>query len=58
MDNKIYKSVLGETYWLDCNKKKILKRLKGIATSEVDLNKMREELKYSEDSRISSKCTC
>lgn len=58
MDNKIDKSILGETHWLDDSKKEMLKMLRGIATSEVDLNKMREELKYSEDDKISAKCTC
>lgn len=58
MDKSIDKSVLGEIHWLDNDKKEMLKMLRGMATSEVDLNKMREELKYNEDDKISAKCTC
>ena len=40
MDNKIDKSILGETHWLDDSKKEMLKMLRGIATSEVDIARM------------------
>lgn len=42
--------------WLDKEKKAKFKKLKGSAKSRVDLNKMREELKYGDD-KIPTQCT-
>ena len=42
--------------WLDKEKKAKFKKLKGSANSRVDLNKMREELKYGDD-KIPTQCT-
>ena len=39
------KDLLGEVPWLDKEKKKKFKELKGSANSEVDLNKVRDEMK-------------
>ena len=39
------KDLLGEVPWLDEEKKKKFKELKGSANSEVDLNKVRDEMK-------------
>lgn len=58
MDNNTDKSsVLGNVPWLDKGKKAKFKELKGSANSKVDLNKMRDELKYGED-KIPAKCSC
>ena len=37
---------LNDIPWLTKEKKEKFKRLKGSANSEIDLNKMRDELKY------------
>lgn len=42
---EVNKSLLGEVPWLDEEKKKKFKELKGSANSEVDLNKIRDEIK-------------
>ena len=42
---EVNKDLLGEVPWLDEEKKKKFKELKGSANSEVDLNKVRDEMK-------------
>ena len=42
---EVNKDLLGEVPWLDEEKKKKFKELKGSANSEVDLNKVRDEIK-------------
>ena len=42
---EVNKDLLGEVPWLDKEKKKKFKELKGSANSEVDLNKVRDEMK-------------
>ena len=49
MNNETDKTVLNNIPWLTKEKKEKLRKLCGCATSRVDLNKMREELKYEED---------
>ena len=43
--DEINEDLLGEVPWLDEEKKKKFKELKGSANSEVDLNKVRDEMK-------------
>ena len=43
--DEVNKDLLGEVPWLDEEKKKKFKELKGSANSEVDLNKVRDEMK-------------
>lgn len=38
--------------WLTSKKKSLLKTLRGVVTSELDLNKVVEELKYKEDKNV------
>lgn len=47
--------VLEDVKYLDKEKKKKFKELKGSANSEVDLNKMRDELKAEEDDKLEDK---
>ena len=42
---EVNKDLLGEVPWLDKEKKKKFKELKGSANSEVDLNKVKDEMK-------------
>lgn len=44
-EEEVNKDLLGEVPWLDEEKKKKFKELKGSANSEVDLNKVRDEMK-------------
>ena len=44
-EKEVNKDLLGEVPWLDEEKKKKFKELKGSANSEVDLNKVRDEMK-------------
>lgn len=44
-EEEVKEDLLGEVPWLDKEKKKKFKELKGSANSEVDLNKVRDELK-------------
>ena len=43
--DEVNEDLLGEVPWLDKEKKKKFKELKGSANSEVDLNKVRDEMK-------------
>ena len=43
--DEVKEDLLGEVPWLDKEKKKKFKELKGSANSEVDLNKVRDEMK-------------
>ena len=43
--DEVNENLLGEVPWLDEEKKKKFKELKGSANSEVDLNKVRDEMK-------------
>ena len=43
--DEVNEDLLGEVPWLDEEKKKKFKELKGSANSEVDLNKVRDEMK-------------
>ena len=45
-NTKVDKSILGEVHYLTREKKELFRSLCGSANSRVDLNKMREELKY------------
>ena len=44
-EKEVKEDLLGEVPWLDKEKKKKFKELKGSANSEVDLNKVRDEMK-------------
>ena len=44
-EEEVKEDLLGEVPWLDKEKKKKFKELKGSANSEVDLNKVRDEMK-------------
>ena len=48
-NTKVDKSILGEVHYLTKEKKELLRSLCGSANSRVDLNKMREELKYGKE---------
>ena len=41
------KKILNDIPWLTKEKKEKFKQLKGSVNSSIDLNKMREELKYN-----------
>lgn len=58
MDKNTDKDNLNNVPWLDKEKKEKFRRLKGSASSKVDLNKMREELKYGKNEETVECTSC